>query len=241
MSDHLKRMVAPKSWRLARKEQTFITKTRAGPHNAGALPMAVLLRDRMNLARTMKEVKLILSQRSVLVNGKPCRDPRMGVGIFDIVSIPKMDQYFRVLLDKKGRIITVPIDAEAAKSRLARVAKKTVVTGGKVQLNLSHGANVLADHQVRSRDSVVLSLEPENRFAVIDHFPFAVGNMTMVIAGRHAGRIGRITEIVTVAGTTPNRVLLEDANDGTPFETIDDYCYMVGRETPAVSSWGIEA
>ena len=39
----------------------------------------------------------------------------------------------------------------------------------------------------------------------------------------------------------PNRVTLEDASDGTPFETIDDYCYMVGRETPAISSWGIEA
>ncbi|HQJ88466.1 MAG TPA: 30S ribosomal protein S4e [Methanoregulaceae archaeon] len=241
MSDHLKRMVAPASWRLAHKENRFVTKTRAGPHNGGALPMAVLLRDRMNLARTMKEVKLILSQRSVLVNGRPCRDPRMGVGIFDIVAIPKMDQYFRILLDKKGRIVTVPIDAEAAKTRLARVRNKTVMKGGRVQLNLDSGANVIGDHSVKSRDSVILSLEPDNRFEILDHFPFAVGNMAMVFAGRHAGRIGRITGIITVPGATPNRVTLEDANDGTPFETIDEYCYMVGRETPAIASWGIEA
>lgn len=241
MSDHLKRMVAPSSWRLARKEETFVTKTRAGPHNAGALPMAVWLRDRMGFARTMKEVKLILANRAVLVNGRPCRDPRMGIGIFDIISIPATDQHYRVLLDKKGRIVTVPIDADAAKTRLARVAKKTVVRGGKVQLNLQHGANVLADHGVRSKDSVVLSLEPENRFEVVDVFPFAVGNMAMVIGGRHAGRIGRITAITPIPGATPNTVTLEDTTDGTSFETIDDYCYMVGRETPAVSSWGIEA
>ena len=242
MSGHLKRMVAPASWRLARKEETFITKTRAGPHDAGALPIAVWLRDRMGLARTMKEVKLILSSRSVLVNGRPCRDPRMGIGIFDIISIPTTDQHYRVLLDKKGRIVTVPVDGEAAKTRLARVAKKTVVTGGKVQLNLAHGANVLAaDHSVKSKDSVVLSLEPENRFAVVDHFPFAVGNMAMVIGGRHAGRIGRITGITPIPGGTPNKVTLEDATDGESFETIDGYCYMVGRETPALSSWGIEA
>ena len=242
MSGHLKRMVAPSSWRLARKEETFITKTRAGPHNAGALPITVWLRDRMGLAQTMKEVKLILSSRSVLVNGRPCRDPRMGIGIFDIISIPKTDQHYRVLLDKKGRIITVPVDGDAAKTRLARVAKKTVVTGGKVQLNLAHGANILADdHSVKAKDSVVLSLEPENRFALVDHFPFAVGNMAMVIGGRHAGRIGRITEITQIPGGTPNKIALEDATDGTPFETIDDYCYMVGRETPALSSWGIEA
>lgn len=241
MSGHLKRMVAPSAWRLSRKEQTFVTKPRAGPHDAGALPMAVWLRDRMGLARTMKEVKLILANRAVLVNGRPCRDPRMGVGIFDIISIPATDQHYRVLLDKKGRIVTVPIDAESAKTRLARVAKKTVISGGRVQLNLEHGANVIADHGIRSRDSIVLSLEPEHRFAVVDHFPFAVGNMAMVIGGRHAGRIGRIAAITPIPGSTPNTVALEDATDGTPFETIDEYCYMVGRETPAVSEWGIEA
>jgi small subunit ribosomal protein S4e len=63
----------------------------------------------------------------------------------------------------------------------------------------------------------------------------------MVIGGRHAGRIGRITAITPIPGGTPNTVALEDATDGTSFETIDNYCYMVGRETPAVSSWGIEA
>ncbi|NLX48534.1 MAG: 30S ribosomal protein S4e [Methanospirillum sp.] len=241
MSGHIKRMVAPSSWRLSRKEQTFVTKTRAGPHDAGAMPMAVWLRDRMDYARTMKEVKLILSGRQVVVNGRPCRDPRMGIGIFDIVSIPKMDRHFRILLDKKGRIVSVPIDAESAKTRLARVAKKTVVPGGKVQLNLDHGANVVGDHSVKSRDSVVISLEPENRFAILDRFPYEVGNMAMIIGGRHAGRIGRITAITRVPGSTPNTVALEDPNDGTSFETIDDYCYMVGRETPAVSSWGIEA
>ena len=48
----------------------------------------------------------------------------------------------------------------------------------------------------------------------MDIFPFAVGNMAMVIGGRHAGRIGRIATITPIPGATPNTVALEDANDG---------------------------
>ena len=54
MSNHLKRLVAPGSWHIPKKVQKFVMKTAPGPHNAGALPMAVLLRDRMGIARTMK-------------------------------------------------------------------------------------------------------------------------------------------------------------------------------------------
>ena len=95
MSDHLKRLNAPDSWHIAKKTNKFITKTSAGPHNANALPVAVWLRDRMGFARTMKEVKQILSQKDLIVNGRPCRNPKMGIGIFDIVALPKIGKYYR--------------------------------------------------------------------------------------------------------------------------------------------------
>jgi len=85
----------------------------------------------------------------------------------------------------------------------------------------------------------VVTLEGEDRFKIVDHFPFAVGNMAMVIGGKHAGKVGRISEIRVAAGSTPNRVILEDANKET-FETVEDYVFMIGRETPAVAEWGIE-
>src|SRR5690606_16857143 len=108
---------------------------------------------------------------------------------FDIISIPRIGKHYRILRDKRGRHKTIEIDAEAAKSRLAKVRNKTTVTDGKVQLNLRFGANVLADNTYKPGDSVVLSLEPENRFAILDHFPFAVGNMAMVIGGKHSGKV----------------------------------------------------
>jgi small subunit ribosomal protein S4e len=210
MSEHLKRLRAPDSWHIAKKTNKFITKTVPGPHNANAMPVAVWLRDH-----------------------------KMGIGIFDIISLPKIGKHYRILRNKKGRHKTIEIDAESAKTRLAKIRGKTTVSGGKVQLNLRYGANILADNRYNPGDSVVISLQPENRFSIIDHFPFAIGNMAMVIGGRHSGRIARITGIHKVSGSVPNRVTLEEMT-GSTFETIPDYIYMVGREVPALTEWGIE-
>jgi small subunit ribosomal protein S4e len=240
MSDHLKRLNAPDSWHIAKKTNKFITKTSAGPHNANALPIAVWIRDRMGFARTMKEVKQILSQKDVIVNGRPCRDQKMGIGIFDIVALPKIGKYYRILRDKDGRHVSIEIDAVAAKTRLCKVKNKTVVKGGKVQLNMRDGANILADNTYKAGDSIVVSLEPETRFKIVDHFPFAVGNMAMVIGGKHSGKVARIVEIAKVPGSVPNRITLEDEATKTRFDTITPYVYMVGRQTPAMARWGIE-
>ena len=238
---HLKRLTAPMAWRIAKKENTFITRTCPGPHNAAAMPIVVWLRDVMGMAGNMKEVKRILHQRDVIVNGKPVTDPKIGVGIFDIISIPKMDKHYRILMDKRSHLVSVEIDAEAAKTRLCKIRNKTVVKGGKVQLNLNYGANLLADNTYKPKDSIVLTIgEGEERFKIVDHFPFAVGNVAMVIGGKHSGRIGTITEIRTVPGSIPNRVILEYENQES-FETVEGYIYMIGRETPVITEWGIEA
>jgi len=240
MSDHLKRLNAPDSWHISKKTTKFVTKTAAGPHNANAMPIAIWLRDRMGLARNMKEVKQVLSQKDVIINGRPCRDPKMGIGIFDIIALPKIGKFYRILRDRDGRHVSIEIDAEAAKSRLCKVKNKTVVPGGKVQLNMRDGANILADNTYKSGDSIVISLEPETRFKILDHFPFATGNMAMIIGGRHSGKVARIVEITKVPGSVPNRVILEDEATKTRFDTISPYIYMVGRQTPALAKWGIE-
>jgi small subunit ribosomal protein S4e len=240
MSDHLKRLNAPDSWHIAKKTTKFITKTAPGPHNANAMPIAVWLRDHMGLARNLKEVKQILHQNDVIINGRPCRDAKVGIGIFDIISLPKINKFYRILRDKNGRHVSIEIDGEAAKTRLCKVKNKTIVSGGKVQLNMRDGANLLADNTYKAGDSVILSLEPETRFKIIDHFPFAIGNMAMVIGGRHSGNVARIIDIVKMPGSVPNKIILEDETTKTRFDTIAPYIYMVGKQTSAIASWGHE-
>ena len=240
MSDHLKRLNAPDSWHIAKKTTKFITKTAPGPHNANAMPIAVWLRDHMGLARNLKEVKQILHQNDVIINGRPCRDAKMGIGIFDIISLPKINKFYRILRDKNGRHVSIEIDAEAAKTRLCKVKNKTIVAAGKLQLNMRDGANLLADNTYKAGDSIILSLEPETRFRIVDHFPFAIGNMAMVIGGRHSGKVARIVDIVMIPGSVPNKIILEDEATKTRFDTIAPYIYIVGKQTSAIAAWGHE-
>lgn len=241
MSDHLKRLNAPDSWHITKKTNKFITKTSAGPHNANALPVAVWLRDRMGFAQNMKEVKQILSQGDLIINGRPCRDPKMGIGIFDVIALPKIKKYYRIQRDEHGRHASVDISADDAKIRLSKVRNKTIISGGQVQLNLRFGANVIADNTYKPEDTVVLSLEPESRFKIIDHFPFAQGNVAMVIGGRHSGKVAKIIEIIKTTGSVPNRVILEDIETKSQFDTITPYIYMIGREKPAITHGGSNA
>ncbi len=241
MSNHLKRLNSPGSWRIAKKTNTFVTKTGPGPHNASAMPMALWLRDHMGMALTMSEVKRILKSRAVFVNGAVCTDPKLGIGVFDVIALPSVDKYFRILRAKRGDIVSVPITAVAAQSRLCKVLDKTIVKGGKIQLNLRFGANILVDTQeYKPRDSVVVSLNPENKFAVIDHFGFKEGNTAMIIGGRHSGKVAKITRIDILPGSIPNRVVLAENETGVAFETIEDYVFMIGREESAICEWGID-
>jgi small subunit ribosomal protein S4e len=240
---HLKRYAAPDSWHVARKAKTYVVKTGPGPHNAGAMPVAVWLRDHMSQGRTMREVRQILNSGSVIINGKVCRDPKRGIGVFDIVSVPAIGKHYRILLDRRGRYRSIEISPEDAKTRLAKIENKRVIPGGRVQLNLQFGANIIADNSYKPKDSVVLNLaegEGRRRFAIMDHFPFAVGNMAMVIGGRHSGSVGRIVEIKKEPGAVPNRVILEDPATKIRFDTIEEYVFMVGKAESAVKSWGIE-
>ena len=235
MSNHLKRLVAPGSWHIPKKVQKFVMKTAPGPHNAGALPVGVWLREHIGLAGNASEVRKILHQRDVIVNGRACRNPQMGLGVFDIVSIPKLAKHYRIQLDKRGNLIAVDISAASAKTRLCKIRNKTTVRGGRVQLNLAFGANVLADNTYRAKDSIVVTLgtDGEERFRIVDHFPFEEGNVAMVVGGKHSGKVARIVEIARTASSVPNRVILMDDSAGERFETIEEYIFMVGRSAIA--------
>ena len=235
MSNYLKRLVAPESWHIPKKVQKFVMKTAPGPHNAGAMPVGVWLREHIGLAQNASEVRKILHQRDIIVNGRACKDPQMGLGVFDIVSIPKLEKHYRIQLDLRGNLVAVEIPAESAKTRLCKIRNKTTVKGGKVQLNLAFGANILVDNTYKAKDSIVVTLgtDGEDRFRIVDHFPYAEGNMATIVGGKHSGKVGRIVEIIRTASSVPNRVILADDSAGERFETIEEYVFMVGRSAIA--------
>src|SRR3989344_6984637 len=102
--NHLSRLAAPKSWPIKRKGIKWIARPRTGPHSLdNCITINVILKNILKHANTTREVKNILHDSKVLVNNTPIMDHKFAVGIMDIVSIPTIDQYYLVLLNKKNK------------------------------------------------------------------------------------------------------------------------------------------
>ena len=65
------------------------------------------------------------------------------VGLMDVISMPDMNKYYRVLPSHKGLFLS-PISKEDASFKLMRVEDKTIVKTGISQIALHDGTNILA-------------------------------------------------------------------------------------------------
>jgi small subunit ribosomal protein S4e len=227
----MKRLMAPTTIKIARKVKTFIVRPSAGPHAmAASAPLSVVLRELLGFARNMREAKKVLNERKVLVDGRVVRDPGFPVGFMDVVSVPSVNKHYRVVYDRHGRVSIVEVEPGKAGFKLAKIVNKTVMRGGRLQLNLHDGRNVLTDKKTfRVGDVLKLSL-PDQK--ILDSFPLASGNIAYVTAGKHAGETAFIKEIVP--GTQARKALaVMSKGDGT-FETSKEYVFVLGAKEPAV-------
>ena len=113
---HLKRYKAPKSWPIHPKEDTWTVKPAPGSHAIeDSLPLLVIIRDILGLADNSREAKRIINTGNVLIDGRAVKDYKFPVGFMDVLTIPKTEENYRILLDTKGRLTLHPISAEDAK------------------------------------------------------------------------------------------------------------------------------
>src|SRR3989344_2204224 len=188
---HLKRLVAPKTWPIVRKESVFVTKPYPRARLEYSIPLSILLRDIMKLGDTTHEIRKILNEGNVKINGKVRRDLKFPATILDVVEIEKLGKVYRVGFNKLGKIALE--ETSNTKHRLARVENKTKVTGGKIQLNLLDGTNVLADKDEYKTGDVVKLTVPENKVSgkISPH----TGANVLVIGGKHIGETAKIKSL----------------------------------------------
>ncbi|WP_255191551.1 30S ribosomal protein S4e [Natronobeatus ordinarius] len=225
MSNHQKRLSVPKSWPVERKTDTFTVKARAGPHGEDGVPLLILLRDVLGYVDSRKEARYALSQDAILVNGDPINDEGRPIGMFDIVAFPQREEYYRVFPDEGGRLSLTPIDADAAGSRLGKVAGKRQVQGGNTQLSLHDGTNVVVDSdEYSTNDSIVVDNETKE---IVAHFPYEEGELVTAVRGNHGGKIGSLEEIEVTYGSGSNIVTVETLDGEETFETVEEYVVVI--------------
>jgi small subunit ribosomal protein S4e len=192
----------------------------------------MVVRDMLKLADNSREAKRVLYEGKVLVDGKVVKDHKQPVGIFDIISIPALNQDYRMLRDEKGMFFFKSVEA-ADRKKLVRVENKTSLKGNKQQLNFNDGSNRLEEGGAyKPGDSLILSI-PEKK--IEDRIEFKEGNLAVVVGGKHSGQTGKIKAIQVVRSSRPNRIVISGEED---FETIADYVFMIGRDQPAIALGG---
>jgi small subunit ribosomal protein S4e len=232
---HLKRFKAPKMWPIHKKEETWTTKSSAGPHALDkSLPLVMILRDILGLAANSREAKIILNNGDVLVDGTPRKDHRFPVGFMDVVSIPKINKHYRLIPDHKGRLVLNEIDEKDATFKLVSIENKTTIKGGKTQLNLHDGRNVILEEDDYKTSDVLLLNIPEQKIS--DSIKFEVGSLALITAGKHTGELGKIDEINITQSSKSNTVLIE-TEEGS-FLTLAKYVFVVGTDKPVISLLG---
>lgn len=241
---HLKRLSAPASWPIHRKEYYWVVKPMPGPHPiSSCIPLLIVLREILGYAKTAREAKIILAEGKVKVDGKIKRDEKYPISLMDIVEIPDAKSIFRVLpLPGRGlNLVKVPM--EEASFKLCRIENERMVKGGNVQLNLHDGRNILVkindsrnpiENIYETYDTLQVSV-PDQK--ILKHISFKEGNYALITAGRNIGAFGKITQIGEATASRP-RMVTVDSSTGA-IQTVTEYVFAVGEETPIIRLTGV--
>lgn len=222
MSGHLKRLFCPRTWRLLRKENKFVTRPLPSGHPLSLCVPVVFVLKNLGLANTTNDAKKILNSRVVLIDGKIVTDVKAPVGFMDVLAVKDI-KAVRVLLNSLGSIVFVDVPANEVNKKLCRVIKKTVLPKGIIQFNLSDGKNILSDLKCSVGDSLFLEIPSQK---VIDVLKLEKGAFVFLSGGAHIGKFGIVDDI------KDNKLWFK--LDGNRFETLKKFAFVVGKDKPVL-------
>jgi len=195
----------------------------------------------LGIAKTRSEVRAVLSQGGVLVDGNIMKEELFPTGLMDVISIPAVSKHYRILPSEKGLTLN-SIGKDEAEYKLCRVENKTVLNNGNVQLNLHDGRNVRITVKDATKpeedifstsDTIKISLPQQE---ITAHFKLAEGASAIIVGGKNIGKHGKIAALERREAQKKRKslVTIEDAR-GNRFQTTTEYVFVVGDAKPNIS------
>ena len=239
---HLKRKPAPKFWPIHRKEFVWTVKPKPGPHpTSRCIPLALIVRDILGLAKTRKEAKTIISQGKIKVNGKLQLEELFPTGLMDVISIPEMKKTYRILPSEKGLILH-SIGREEALFKLCRIENKNAIKGGHMQLNLHDGRNIQVQMQdprkpeedvYQTLDVLKTSIPSQE---ITAHLKLSEDIHAIIIGGKNVGKYGKIATVEKRPGQKRRDSLVTiEGKNGNRFQTTLNLIFVTGDTQPWIS------
>ena len=229
-SKKLKRQMAPTFWGINRKSKRFVITVRPGSHpKNNSIPSAVLLRDTLNIVKTLREAKSSIYNGKIKVDGIIQKSLHHSIGLMDVVELEGITDVYR-LVPKNGHILMpLKIDPAEKSKKLVKVKSKTTIKGGKIQLGFNDGRTMITDVDVNINDVCLLQIPKQK---ILDIIKFEKNSQVIIIKGINAGHIGTINEIKEGTFTLPKRISL--LIDDKTVEIPANLTMVIGKEKPVI-------
>src|SRR5437660_1519273 len=170
----------------------------------------------------------------VMRGGRVVTDPKFPVGLMDVLTLHETKAHYRMLVDTRGRMSLVGIEAGDATWKLCRVEDKTTVRGGKTQVNLHDGRNVVLAKDAYKTGTTLKIHVPGQK--VVEHYELGKGAPVLVTAGKHVGQIAHVSEVQRTRNPRANIVTFTEG-----FSTDIGKVFVVGTEGPAIKTPEVSA
>ncbi len=205
-SNHMSRIASPSSWKVMRKSIKWVAKTSPGPRRVEtSIPLVVFLRDVEGMIENKRELKFLLNSKSILINGKIYNDTNFPVGLFDVISFPSIKKHYRAVLNDKGKLISKEIPAKESNLLLLQIKNKKIIRGGKLQMTLSNGWNIIGQKKGAVSDSVLYDLSSNKIKEVIS---YKSGSKVYFTNGKRAGTIANFKDQKEVGVLKRNKLAI---------------------------------
>lgn len=169
---------------LLRKGTKYIARARS--YVQDSVPVVIAVRDMLKLAKISKEVKQMIHQKLLKINGKSVKELKESIKLFNKFEAGKT--YILTLSNTRKFIFE---EIKSSEPRLCKILNKRLVSGGKTQLNLHDGTNILSEDKVSVGDSLYL----DDKNAIKKYIPLKKGSDVMVISGKYLGAKGKVEAI----------------------------------------------
>lgn len=212
------------------KQKKWVVAPRPGPHKKfESIPLLIIVRNILKLVDTASDAKKIIKAKEIFVDGKPRRDYKYPVGLFDMIEIPKLNKYYRVVPSKAG-LDLIETSKQESKVKLCRINGKAMVKGGKLQLNLHDGKNILSEKKTfKTGDSVLIELPSQK---IVNHLKMDKDMSLIITGGQNRGTIAKIKDIIVKRTRESNKIICQTKEK--EFEAIMDYVFVVGKAKPEI-------
>lgn len=180
---HLTRAETTRKIPIVRKGTQYTA--RALSHQDSGVPVVIAVRDMLKIARTASEVKAMIKQKLLAINGRKVRDYREPILLYSILEAGDM---YRLTLLPTGRF---SFEKTKDTSRIAKVIGKKMLKNKIIQINLHDDTNVLSKENISLGDSLELGLDNKVKRVI----KLEKGKKALIIIGKSIGLIGTVKNI----------------------------------------------